>query len=520
MLGSTEPGLLAPLSAFLLIGGAFSVILLKALKAPKVVTRIYSYVFVIVSLVFSFWLYIETSGGDMFVYTVGGFPPPIGIVYQVDGFSALFGLVIAILFAVFYPLIGVLSDANEYFYALFLGLEAGMLGVVYTGDLFNSFVMLEVLTISALGLIAMSKTRDSYVAVYRYGILMFITGILYFFAAALMYFATGTLSIGYIAAWNYAPGILAGKSAYIGASMGAVIGFILLLLTWSLIAEEALAPLHFWLPDAYSSAPPVIAGLLAGVGEAVGYYLMLRFYYTIYAGVPWSIAVLLRVLGIITIIIGGFGIVYSDRLLKMISYSVILDTGYIALAVSIGPQGVPVVLSYVIAHAIVKPLLFISAGWARQVSGTDKLDGLSGVFRSSKLMQVGFVSGALAVIGIPPTILFAAKLELYINMFNSLLGDPLMIIAIIAAFIGSGLAAAGFIKAVSATILSPNKRSFGVKPGIKAYVLLLTLAVFAFGLLYPVFHNQVIVPASNILVEHRDAYINEILKLIPQLAGG
>jgi len=509
--------MLPALVVYLLIGGAFTAVLLKALKVRASIVGIYGFLYLVFTLASSIIVYIHARR-DVLIYTLGGYTPLIGIAYEVDLFSASMGLIVSLLALAMYPLLHLLDSVlNEYTVALYLGLVAGLLGVVYTGDVFNSFVMLEVLTISMLGLLASSRSLRAYKATLRYGLLAFVTGLVYFLAATLLYFAVGALNMGYIASWNILPGTIMGKALYGTIQLDAVILFPLILMTWSILAEEALAPLHFWLPDAYSSAPPSVSGLLAGVGEAVGYYLLLRLYYTLYSSIPGPVALSLRVLGVITMLIGGFGLVYSNRLLKIISYTVILDTGYIAVAVSLGPEGVPTALSYVVAHAVVKPLLFITSGWAVHARGSDSLDDLKGVFRSSRLMQLGFVTGAIAVIGIPPTILFSAKLSLYTGLLGALSSDPTIILSLITALLGSGLALAGFIKAVSSTILSYNGAG-EAKPAasVKAYVVVFTILVLALGLLYQPLMEAFINPASSSLVDGR---VNYVMKALLSIIG-
>ncbi|MEM4699590.1 MAG: hypothetical protein QXT74_01410, partial [Candidatus Nezhaarchaeales archaeon] len=73
------------------------------------------------------------------VYTFGGWPPPVGIVYEVDRLNSLLGLLVAgvaFLAAVYSVKYMERDDGVEWYYILFLGFEAGMLGCLYTGDFF------------------------------------------------------------------------------------------------------------------------------------------------------------------------------------------------------------------------------------------------------------------------------------------------------------------------------------------------------------------------------------------------
>ncbi|MEM4452844.1 MAG: proton-conducting transporter membrane subunit, partial [Thermosphaera sp.] len=236
---------------------------------------------------------------------------------------------------------------------------------------------------------------------------------------------------------------------------------------------------------------------------------------TVSNGFPEPVSNALKTLGILTILVGGLGMVYSKRLGEIVSYSVILDSGYVAVALSLGPLGVSVAYFYIAAHMIVKPLLFLLAGWAREEAGDDKLESLQGVFRSSRILQVGLLTSASAVIGIPPTILFAAKLQLYMGLLNTVVYNPVDALALVTALAGSGLALASFLKVIATTMLTP--RSATVRgPGrvLKAYVLVLAGLTVILGLAYPLVQAGIVEPASSMLIDARDAYVESVLQAL------
>ena len=135
----------------------------------------------------------------MLIYSIGGWPEPLGIALYFDGLAwtaSVMGAVVslcALLFA-----FGEGSYRSD-FYFFFLMLLAGMEGVILTGDLFNMFVFIEILSISSYILIAYSLRRESLWASLRYlllsslGIAFFLLGLI------LVYRSTGTFSLHLIA---------------------------------------------------------------------------------------------------------------------------------------------------------------------------------------------------------------------------------------------------------------------------------------------------------------------------------
>lgn len=501
------------LTPYLLIAGAFSLVLLKSLGAPRAASRAYAALYLALSFAAAVLVYAGARERGVLAYPLGGFPPPIGILYVVDGLSALLGVLITALFLALYPLLPSFNiKVDEYFLALYLGLEAGMLGIAYTGDIFNMFVMMEVMLISAYGLIAMARNAGAYLATFRYMIVGGAGGLLFFAGAVLIYFAAGSLNIGHLGAMF--DGVNAGYAGQAADARAAILLFMSLLF-WGLAIDEALAPFHFWLPSAYSSASPVVASLLAGLGEGVAFYALMRIAYTITGHMPAPLGLFLGALGAITILVGGAGMAYTRKLTEMVAYSVVLDAGYMAIALSLGPAGVPVAISYIIAHMIVKPLLFLTAGWARDSAGSDSLDALRGALRGSRALQAGFLVGASAVIGIPPTVLFVAKLQAYVAALGRVGESPLYVGALAAMVIGSALALASFLKAISVVILSPPAGAPRRAPrSLEIYVIALAALVIALGLLYPLLLEGLVRGASDALISGRDAYIGRVLQMI------
>ena len=103
-------------------------------------------------------------GGDIIAYWMGGRVPAggyaIGIALEVDALSLFFGLLVAtaVFAAMLYSFSYMSHDDNEpQYYTLFLMLCGGVMGLVLSGDLFNMFIMVEILTFAAVALTAFAS---------------------------------------------------------------------------------------------------------------------------------------------------------------------------------------------------------------------------------------------------------------------------------------------------------------------------------------------------------------------------
>lgn len=513
--GSSE-ALQAAIAPYLLILGAFTVPLLTILKSSRRLIRTLTTFLqlVVLVLVLSSFVSIQKTN-QVFSYTFSGFPPPIGVMYLVDYAGVFVALIIATLFNIITPLSRSLVEDSGYYYAFVLGLEAGLLGIIFTSDIFNLFVMMEVALITSYVLISSSKTRGAIKASFKYAMVGAVAGMLFFLASVLYYFSLGTLNIGQ------------GGAVVLGLveSMGRVpdpqktLELVLSIALWSLIAEAALTPLHFWLPDAYSSSPAPIAALMAALSEGTALYALMRLYYVVLGGLTAEASLILGVLGLLTILVGGFGMIYSEELMKIISYSVVLDLGYMSLALSLGAEGVVVVLAYVLAHAVVKPALFISGGWVIHASKKSLLKDLKGVFRSDPALFFAFLIASVAVVGIPPTILFQTKFRLYELVLAEVFGGWSIYHAftLIVMLLGSLLALGGFIKIIQTTYLTPGESIPKAPKYVRTLVLVFGIATIVLGILYPLLEDNIIQRAANSFLSGRVEYVNETINF---LAGG
>ena len=116
---------------------------------------------VVVSLVFVAFLVFalarDVAFNGIHVYTLGatspdlsvptGFIVPVRIILEVDGMSVFFSIIWSIvsLAAAIYSLSHIASDTGQTrFFTLLLLMVTGGFGLMFTGDLFNLFVFLEI----------------------------------------------------------------------------------------------------------------------------------------------------------------------------------------------------------------------------------------------------------------------------------------------------------------------------------------------------------------------------------------
>ncbi|MCD6503320.1 MAG: cation:proton antiporter [Euryarchaeota archaeon] len=454
------------------------------------------------------------------VYVFGKWVAPVGIVYEVDLLSAVIALVSAFLMfmiAIYSHQYLKHESGIEWYYTLYLGLEAGLMGVFYTGDAFNLFVMIEVTSIAAYGLVMFYRSRgDSVVAGLKYAIIGSTATTVYFLAVIFIYATIGTLNMADIAAKVHGIPFAVSEIYYKDLAMTTGIG--LTLATWAFLVKAAVFPNHFWLPEAHPAAPTPISAVLSGLVVNVGVYSLLRFYTTLFRGtLDTGAEKVLGVLSTLLILLGAFSAIFAAVMMniqkdikRLIAYSTIVHMGYITAAIGVGTAlSVEASLYHIINHAISKALMFLAAGVFIQMLGSRKIDDLAGIAKKAPVTAFAFAVSTFSLVGVPPMNVFYSKLLLYgaYVEYSVLLALVLVISSIIALI--------AYIRVLYKMLFErPTKEIKEREDTVMSLVcLVLAIVVIVTGILAPLLYQNVIKIAASQALDYT-SYVNAIRDLI------
>ena len=340
--------------------------------------------------------------GSNGIYHLGGWPTPVGIDMRLDDLATLLLLVVNVvglaiaLYSVDYMR---RFTARSHFYGLFLLMVTGMNGVVLAGDLFNLYVFLEVAAIASYSLVAFGCAHEELEASFKYIVLGSLSSALILTGVALVYGITGTLNLTHIAS----------RIAQTGMDAPLLLAFGLFICGFSF--KSALVPFHAWLPDAHPSAPAPVSAMLSGVLiKAIGIYVLARLAFNVF-GVTDNELSLLRWLGLLSMVVGGFLAAGQKDIKRLFAYSSISQVGFMVLGLGLGsPLGLVGALYHLVNHALFKSLLFLNAGAVEYATGTRDLNKLGGLNRSLPVTGVTSLVGSMSIAGIPPFSGFWSKL--------------------------------------------------------------------------------------------------------------
>ena len=369
------------------------------------------------------------DGGDIIMYTLGGWDAPLGIELRIDALTALMLLILTAtatlvsLFALRSVEKEIADSKQVLFYSAFLLVFAGLIGISTTGDAFNVFVFLEISSLSTYAIISMGRDKRALKASFQYLIMGTIGATFILIGIGFLYVMTGTLNMSDLAlripAVSDTNAIRAGF-AFITIGIG---------------IKAAMLPLHQWLPNAYTYSPSVVSTFLAATATKVALYVMIRFQLTVF-GIEFSLLdmpydTLLMILGTLGILGGSIYAVYQNNVKRMLAYSSIAQLGYILLAVGLASHaGFTAALLHTFNHALIKGSLFMALGIIFFRYASTELSAMSGIGKTMPFTMAAFTIAGLSLIGIPGTAGFVSKWYLVTALLDASLWPIALLILV------------------------------------------------------------------------------------------
>ncbi|MBQ4652264.1 MAG: hypothetical protein IJB78_06065, partial [Oscillospiraceae bacterium] len=344
--------------------------------------------------------------GEIIAYWLGNHVPAggyaIGIALEVDALSLFFGLLIstAVFVSAVYSIQYMSHDNNvpEY-YTLFLMLAGGVIGLVLSGDIFNMFIMVEILTFAAVALTAFrNKVYGALEAAFKYLVVGCIGSTCILVGIIMLYAQVHTLNFAQLSA--LIPGNLNNATK---------VAFALLYIGFS--TKAFIVPFHPLAADAHGAAPASISVLISGVLTKSGIYGIIRLTYFLFQSMGLgTMQFLLVFIGSVSMFVCVTMALAQHDFKRLLAFHSISQIGYVLSAVGLCTAlGISAGVYHAMNHTLFKGLLFLAAGAVLHQTGTTDLGKLGGLSRKMPKTTVLFLIGAASISGIPPFNGFVSK---------------------------------------------------------------------------------------------------------------
>jgi multicomponent Na+:H+ antiporter subunit D len=366
-------------------------------------------------LTLGIWVGISPATVQGWSATAGGWPLPLGIGQRVDGLTAIFLILSAIPGGLISIYAGSYFRAREetlpaanHFWPLWLLLWGGLHALFLAADVFNAYILLEVVGLSSVALTTLSGRVQSLTAALRYLIAAMVGSLVFLLGVVFLYGEYGMLDVPTL-------------GEHLRPTLPSAAAFTLMVL--GLLLKTALLPFHFWLPSAHGNATAPVSAILSGLVVKGSFYLVLRAWFEIFPAMTGTVpAQLLGGLGAAAILWGSYQALRQKRLKLLVAHSTVGQIGYLFL---LFPLTMPIAgtdaqpawtlqiwtgsLTQAFSHTAAKAAMFLAVGNIIYGLGSDRMQSLREIAGRLPLTTFTLALSGVSLMGLPPSGGFVAK---------------------------------------------------------------------------------------------------------------
>ena len=401
-----------------LAGLALLLILLDLVVQRKGFLGAVAAVGLLVPLGLSIWLWIDVDN-EPDKQLVGIFNT-----LTVDQFALFFKfLVLGVAALIVLASVDYVSKVQRFqgeYYGLILFSATGMMLLAAAGELITIYISLELTTLPLAALAAFLMNARSSEAGMKFLILSAISSALLLYGMALVFGFTGS---------TYLPEIADSVKGLSGDTFGGqfplLLGIVLIVAGFGFKISSV--PFQMWVPDVYEGAPTPVTAYLSVASKAAGFAVLLRIFYTGFDAFQLDWGVLFASLAVASMTVGNLVAIAQSDIKRLLGYSTIAHAGYLLVGLAaiaatatdertIGPSSI---LFYLGAYAATNLAAFFAIIAISNKIGGDRIDDFAGMGRRAPYLAFSLALALVALIGVPPTGIFIAKLYIFSAAINS-----------------------------------------------------------------------------------------------------
>jgi NADH-quinone oxidoreductase subunit M len=294
-----------------------------------------------------------------------------------------------------------------------LMLEAGMLGVFVSVDLFLFYIFWEAMLIPMYFIIGIWGGEQRIYASVKFflytmfGSLLMLVAIIWiavYASTPLGHFSTDLTEL-----YKVGPTIKEN-----------IQNWMFLAFAFSFAIKVPLFPLHTWLPDAHVQAPTAGSVILAGVLLKMGTYGLLRFCLPLFPQAAVNFAPYISILAIIGIIYGALVAMVQKDMKKLVAYSSVAHLGFVVLGIfAMTQEAVQGAIIQMVNHGLSTGALFLLVGVIYERTHTREISEYGGIAKIVPFYAFALLFASLSSIGLPGLNGFVGEFLILLGSFKS-----------------------------------------------------------------------------------------------------
>jgi len=195
--------------------------------------------------------------------------------------------------------------------------------------------------------------------------------------------------------------------------------------TLAFAIKVPLFPFHTWLPDAHVEAPTAGSVILAGVLLKMGTYGLVRFSFPLFPHAAQIAAPYLATLAVIGIVYGALVAMVQPDMKKLVAYSSVSHLGFVVLGLTaLNVNGVQGSVYQMLAHGISTGGLFLVVGMLSDRRHTRLIAEYGGLKAVAPRLVAAFLLVTLASVALPGMNGFVGEFLILLGSFGSTAIEP------------------------------------------------------------------------------------------------
>ena len=297
------------------------------------------------------------------------------------------------------------------YFALFLMLETGLIGVFASLDFFLFYVFWEIVLLPMYFLIGYWGGPNRIYAAIKFFIYTLVGSVVMLVAMLALYWKSGFDTFNVLTLTGLADGFDPTFQMWI---------FLALFLGFAI--KVPVFPFHTWLPDAHVQAPTAVSVVLAGVLLKMGGYGFFRFSYPLASDAGTSEAMVLMIggLGLINIVYGALCAMAQTDFKSLVAYSSVSHMGFVLLGLAaLTPAGVMGSVLQMFNHGVSSAMMFLLVGVIYDRAHHRDLNRFGGIGLQMPYYTGFAIVGFFASLGLPGLNGFISEISVFMGAFDS-----------------------------------------------------------------------------------------------------
>lgn len=311
-------------------------------------------------------------------------------------------IVIAFLFVLIHVKIADTVLPNE-FYAVLLVVVMGLFLMTMAVNGLSIYLSIEFVSVGSYFMASLGREKKSSEGGLKYLLFGALSSAVMLYGLSFLYGMTGTLDL--------TSEVFTNQLVENHSSLVLIVGFLTLT---GVLFKLSLVPFHIWTPDVYEGATTPVVAFLSTAPKAAALLMLMRLLSVLTA----DFQQLMGIIALLSILIGNLSALWQNDLKRLLAYSGIAQAGFILMGlVAFNQSGFESATFYIIVYVLMNLAAFLLLDLIGE--GSIDLPSFAGKGTSQPFLSICFTIVLVALVGLPPTAGFTAKLLVFSSLWES-----------------------------------------------------------------------------------------------------